>query len=211
LVVVRSGTGKFIAVAVDSVSEECEALIKDLGPAFRSQKLFSGGVLQGNGNVALVLDPQALFTDGKLSRSYGHVTVQAATAKEAPKKSDIRILVVDDSITTRTLERSILEASGFSVTLAVDGLDALEKLKVGEFDLVISDIEMPRMDGFGLLGELKKSEKFSRLPVIMVSSLEKPEHKERGLKLGAEAYVLKQKFDQGSLLETIEQILGVQS
>ena len=112
------------------------------------------------------------------------------------ERAAISILVVDDSLTTRTLEKSILEAHGYKVLVAVDGLDALEKLRTQTADLVISDIQMPRMDGFGLLQALKKDPRLDRIPVIMVTSLDRPEDQQRGLSLGAGAYIVKRKFDQ---------------
>ncbi|MET0338007.1 MAG: response regulator, partial [Caulobacter sp.] len=119
------------------------------------------------------------------------------------------ILVVDDSITTRTLEKSILEAQGYRVVLSVDGLDALEKLRSGGdvFDLVVADVEMPRMDGFSLLQAIKADAALSVLPVILMTSRQDPEDVRRGLTLGAGAYITKQKFDQRELLATIGQLL----
>ncbi|MDH3591398.1 MAG: response regulator, partial [Planctomycetota bacterium] len=119
-----------------------------------------------------------------------------------------RILVVDDSFTTRTLERSILETHGFDVDVAVDGMEALEKLRTNDYDMVISDIEMPRLDGFGLVREIKASARLAVVPVIIVSSLDRAEHRLRGLELGADAYVVKQRFDHEELLQTIGQILA---
>jgi two-component system chemotaxis sensor kinase CheA len=119
------------------------------------------------------------------------------------------ILVVDDSITTRTLEKSILEAQGYEVLLSVDGIDALHVLRSGEaiVDLVIADVEMPRMDGFGLLQAIKNDSRLSTLPVILMTSRADPEDVRKGLDLGASAYITKQKFDQRELLATIGQVL----
>src|SRR5205807_1625863 len=109
--------------------------------------------------------------------------------------------------TTRTLERSILEAHGYKVKLALDGLEALASLRDSPPDLVVTDIQMPRLDGFGLLEEMKKDPRLAHIPVIVVTSLERREDQERGLALGADAYVVKRKFDHEELLETIRQIL----
>jgi two-component system chemotaxis sensor kinase CheA len=119
------------------------------------------------------------------------------------------ILVVDDSITTRTLEKSILEAQGYQVLLSVDGIDALNVLRSGEaiIDLVIADVEMPRMDGFSLLQAIKTDPRLSALPVILMTSRADPEDVRKGLDLGASAYITKQKFDQRELLATIGQVL----
>jgi two-component system chemotaxis sensor kinase CheA len=117
------------------------------------------------------------------------------------------ILVVDDSITSRSLERSILEAHGYRVRVAVDGLEALELLRAEKADLIITDIQMPRLDGFGLVEAVKADPGLKGIPVIIVSSLEQPEDQERGLLLGADAYVVKRKFDQTELLEAIRQMI----
>jgi two-component system chemotaxis sensor kinase CheA len=117
------------------------------------------------------------------------------------------ILVVDDSITSRALERSSLEAQGYRVRLAVDGLQALELLRIEKADLIITDIQMPRLDGFGLVEALKADAQLKGIPVIIVSSLDRPEDLERGLRLGADAYVVKGKFDQTELLATIRQMI----
>ena len=207
LVLIHS-QGQTLALAVDSILDECEAIIKNLGPTLRKQKVFGGAILLGTGELALVLDPHVLVEQTRNTQRVGKFDL--APGGEVPtnrKKTSLHILVVDDSITTRTLERGILESHGHEVTLAVDGLDALARLQVESFDLVISDVEMPRMDGFSLVAEIKKHPKYSKIPVIMVTSLEKPADRERGLSLGAAAYVLKQKFDQGSLLETIRQVV----
>jgi two-component system, chemotaxis family, sensor kinase CheA len=115
--------------------------------------------------------------------------------------------VVDDSITTRSLEKSILEAHGYRVRVAVDGVEALQLLRAEKADLVIADIEMPRLDGFGLLEAMKADKQLDRIPVIIVSSLDRAEHQQRGLSLGADAYVVKRKFDQQELLEAVQQFL----
>jgi two-component system chemotaxis sensor kinase CheA len=134
--------------------------------------------------------------------------VPAPRKAEAPTQTiATSILVVDDSITSRSLERSILEAHGYRVRVAVDGLEALELLRIERADLVITDVQMPRMDGFGLVEALKADTRLKEIPVIIVSSLESPEDQERGLLLGADAYVVKRKFDQTELLAAIQQMI----
>ena len=119
------------------------------------------------------------------------------------------VLVVDDSITTRTLEKSILEAQGYRVLLSVDGLDALNVLRSGEtiIDVVIADVEMPRMDGFSLLQAVKADPRMATIPLILMTSRADPADIRRGLDLGASAYITKQNFDQRELLATIGQVL----
>jgi two-component system chemotaxis sensor kinase CheA len=198
----RSGSRR-VAITVDSFLSECEAVIQDLGPAGRAAKVSSGIVLE-DGSIAFVLNLMQLMES----------TVQSQPSDFArlaePKRSEpaaLSVLVVDDSMTTRMLEKSILEAHGYRVRIAVDGMEALELLRNEKPDLVIADIEMPRLDGFGLIEAMKKDRNLQKIPVIVVSSVERREDQERGLALGADAYIVKRKFDQEELLSAIRQII----
>jgi CheY-like chemotaxis protein len=117
-------------------------------------------------------------------------------------------LLVEDSLIARDLERTILESAGYEVDVALDGIDALERLRTGSYDLIVTDIEMPRMDGFGLLERIRSQERTRELPVVVVTNRERSEDKRRGMELGADAYILKSSFDQSSLLDTIRQLIG---
>jgi two-component system chemotaxis sensor kinase CheA len=119
-----------------------------------------------------------------------------------------RVLVVDDSITTRTMEKNILEAHGYRVTVACSGTDALQRLAEADYDLIVSDVEMPGMTGFELTAAIRRNERTKGTPVIIVSSLATDEDKRLGLKAGAQAYIVKGNFDQGALLETVETLIG---
>jgi two-component system chemotaxis sensor kinase CheA len=197
------GKGRRAAVAVDEFLSESEAVIHDLGPAAAPDGKISGAVLLDDGAVAFVVNPSELI-EAPPSEPF---TLEKA-APPVPKFIAPSILVVDDSITTRTLEQSILEANGYDVRVAVDGIDALAALHAQKADLVIADVQMPRLDGFGLLEAMKADAALGRIPVIVVTSLERREDQERGLRLGADAYIVKRKFDQGELLAAIRQILG---
>ena len=116
------------------------------------------------------------------------------------------MLLAEDSITSRTLLKNILELAGHRVVVAVDGSDALDKLRSGAFDLVVSDVEMPRLDGFGLTQAIRRDPALARLPVILVTSLSSPADRERGAEAGANAYIVKSGFDQGNLLQAIEEL-----
>ncbi|HEX4227289.1 MAG TPA: response regulator [Bryobacteraceae bacterium] len=194
--------GERTAIAVDSFLSQNEAVIQDLGPAAPRDGKISGGVLLEDGSVALVLNPPNLLENSRNSE----LRAFSGISEPAPKRAS-SILVVDDSITTRTLEKSILEAHGYRVRVAVDGIEALAQLRAEKADLVISDVQMPRMDGFELLEAIKKDRNLCQIPVVVVTSLERGEDQERGLRLGADAYIVKRKFDQGELLATIRQIL----
>jgi two-component system, chemotaxis family, sensor kinase CheA len=202
VVVLRSG-GRRVAITVDAFLWESDSVIQDLGPAAGRDGKVSGGILLEDGSVAFVLDPLALLETSvhKALPSF------AAPSEPAPEPHPASILVVDDSVTTRTLEKSILEAHGYRVRVAVDGMEALAQLRAERADLVITDIQMPRMDGFELLDAMKKDQNLGRIPVIVVTSLERREDQERGLALGADAYIVKRKFDQPELLAAIRQIL----
>jgi two-component system chemotaxis sensor kinase CheA len=119
-----------------------------------------------------------------------------------------RILVVDDSMTTRVLEQGILEAAGYEVRTAVDGADGWRLLLEHGTDLVVSDVEMPRMDGFALCEAIRASKRFRDLPVILVTALETPEHRARGLEAGADAYIGKSSFDQRGLVKAVQELLA---
>jgi two-component system chemotaxis sensor kinase CheA len=118
-----------------------------------------------------------------------------------------RLLVVDDSATTRSLERSLLEAAGYEVLVSPDGSDAWRLLQEAGADLVVADIEMPHMDGFALCRAIRASARFRELPVVLVTALESDEDRRRGLDAGADAYLLKSAFDQETLLHTIAKLL----
>jgi two-component system chemotaxis sensor kinase CheA len=201
-VVIFRCKGERMAITVDGFLSQNEAVIQDLGPAAPRDGKISGGVLLEDGSVVLVLSPWHLLESSRHSEFPTFSGFSESLKKRAPS-----ILVVDDSITTRTLEKSILEAHGYRVRVAVDGVEALGLLRAERADLVISDVQMPRMDGFGLLEAIKNDQNLSHIPVIVVTSIERREDQERGLSLGADAYIVKRKFDQGELLATIRQIL----
>jgi two-component system chemotaxis sensor kinase CheA len=118
-----------------------------------------------------------------------------------------RVLVVDDSVMTRTLERTILESAGYTVLVAGDGVDALQLLDESDVDAVVSDVEMPRMGGLELTAALRQDERWRHLPIVLVTSLDAPEHVERGAAAGADAYIVKGRFDQSELLQTVGRLL----
>jgi two-component system chemotaxis sensor kinase CheA len=202
LMVLKNGERR-VAVAIDAYLGIREGLVKDIGVPGARGTMVAGGVLMEDGSIALVLNPFEIVETFRKSGS-----IRVLTTVEKPPESRVPvILVVDDSLTTRTLEKSILEAHGFQVRLAFDGLEALGRLRAERIDLIISDIQMPRLDGFGLLQAVRADQALKSIPLILVSSLEAREDRERGLELGADAYVVKRKFDQKELLETIGQLL----
>lgn len=202
VMLLKSGARRF-AVWVDEFLTERDALIQDLGMPCPASGNISGAALLREGTAFVVLNPAGLIASCTPSAA-APLPRRAEAVVEAVAPG---ILVVDDSITSRSLERSILEAHGYRVRVAVDGLEALDLLRAEKADLIITDVQMPRLDGFGLVEALKADSKLKGIPVIIVSSLERVEDQERGLLLGADAYVVKRKFDQTELLDAIRQMI----
>ena len=205
-VVLNTGSGERLACAVTALVGAQEVVVKRLPYPLQTAAHLSGAALLGSGELVPILNVAALIERHQQS---GHAGFVVGRREPAPSASAHRrrILVVDDSVTTRTLERSILESAGFETRTATDGLQALELLKTFQAELVLSDVEMPHLDGFELTQEIRRDPRTQHIPVILVTSLEKPEHKERGAQSGADAYIVKGEFNQQTLLETIGRLL----
>jgi two-component system chemotaxis sensor kinase CheA len=184
-----------------------ELVVKGMGKQLKSVEFFSGATILGDGAPALILSVPDLFNASLAGR--GSRLRQETEGARAPTRKG-RILVVDDSITTRTMEKNILETHGYEVTIAISGLDALNKIAGVdfEFDLVVSDVEMPGMSGFELTRKLREMERTRETPVIIVSSRASDADKRQGIEAGAQAYIVKGSFDQGTLLSTVETLIG---
>lgn len=204
-VMVLEAADRMVAFEVDHLSSELELVLKPLGAELRNAPFVAGAALMGNGDVIIVLDANDLvrYASGALLPQR---RIAAPRLTPATTQRRVRVLVVDDSITTRTLEKNILETAGFDVHVAIDGVEAWEMLGEMEFDLVITDVEMPKMNGLELCQRIKSHHQMA-MPVILLTSLSKPEQREAGLRAGADAYLVKSQFDQGQLLETIQAVL----
>jgi two-component system chemotaxis sensor kinase CheA len=202
--ILQSPRGKAV-LGIDRLVGEEEIVVKALGKFFGHLPQLAGGTILGKGEIALILNPNELL------RAVGHQLKAAPAAPPqrmtAPAAAKKRVLVVEDTLTTRTLEKNILEAAGFDVTTAVDGEDALIKLYEKFFDIVVSDVQMPRLDGFKLTERIKKEERFKELPVILVTALQTEADKRRGIEAGADAYLTKAVFDQRRFLEIINRFV----
>ena len=193
-----------IAFGVDAVLNEQEVLFKSLGRQLARVRNVAGATVLGSGQVVPILNVSDLLKSAGAGAIARVKAATAATEEETNKKS---VLVVEDSITSRMLLKEILESSGYVVTTAIDGADAFALLQKAHFDLVISDVEMPRMNGFDLTTKLRSDEKYAKLPVVLVTGLESRADRERGIDAGANAYVVKGSFDQSNLLETISRLI----
>jgi two-component system chemotaxis sensor kinase CheA len=195
------------ALVVDGALDEQETVVKGLGPRIRHTPLVSGATLLPSGRVALLLNLGAVLeaVAGGGAASLSATTPVPTSAQGAPTPH--RLLVAEDSLTTRALVKSILEAHGYQVDTAADGQDAWGRLQERRYDLVVSDVDMPRMDGFALVEAIRGSGRLARLPVVLVTARENDQDKARGALVGADAYLVKSAFDQTTLLETIGQLL----
>jgi len=204
LVVLQQGERR-LAVLTDKLVGEQEIVVKNLGWPLRHVPNVSGAAVLGSGQTVVILNPSELLSNG--TRLAAVALGSGAAAGVAETRRVPRLLVVDDSLTTRTLLRNILAAAGYQVVVATDGLDALTQLQQqqprGAFDLVVADVEMPRMNGFELTEAIRRDERLRNTPVVLVTSLAGREHRERGVAVGADAYIVKSLFEQGLLLDTV--------
>jgi two-component system chemotaxis sensor kinase CheA len=201
-VLILSSPSGEAALVVSGVMGETEFLTKDLGPVGAQTPYFGAAHVTAKGEVILILNADVLVRE--VIRGEAPLRTAPVTTPEVRKRT---ILVVDDSLTTRALEKNILEAAGYDVALASDGREALEVLAEVACDLAIVDLQMPRMDGYELTRRLRASAEHRDLPVIVVTSLETDKDMARGLEAGADAYIKKSHFDQRELLSVIEQFI----
>jgi chemotaxis protein histidine kinase CheA/CheY-like chemotaxis protein len=201
-VVVRHGDRQ-VAWAVDRLDGELELVVKDLGPFLGRLPLVSGATIDGDGSVICLVDLRELVADA----------APAPVASGVPEQRDersaqARVLVVEDSVGVRELERVILEAAGYDVITAVDGTDGAARLGGRPVDLVVTDVEMPGLDGFALTRTIRRTKGWEQVPVVIMTSRGSEDDQRAGLEAGASAYLLKTEFDQHQLVETVRRLVG---
>ncbi len=197
--------GQRVGFSVDSVLNEQEVLVKNLGPQLVRVRNIAGATVLGSGAVVPILNVSDLIASAV--RKVPPPAVAAAAGEAQAPQQTKSILVAEDSITARTLLKNILELAGYRVQTAVDGVEGFSALQRDHFDLVVSDVEMPRMNGFELTARIRQDKRLAELPVILVTALESPEDRKRGIDVGANAYLVKSSFDQGNLLSLIQQLI----
>ncbi len=194
-----------IAFVIDEIIGEQEGIVKDLGQQLQHVNNIAGTTILGNGKVVPILHPSELMDSATQTIITADFAFEKkSTTEEVAPKS---ILVAEDSITIRTLLRNFIENAGFIVKTAVDGQEAYNFLQNESFDLVVSDIEMPRMNGFELTSKIRENRKFADLPIVLVTALETPDDKQRGMQVGANAYIVKSSFEKSNLIDTIQRLL----
>lgn len=209
LAVVVLGDGEHrYGVCVDALLGERELVVQPLDPRLGKVKDIAAGALMEDGSPVLIIDVEDLVRSvekiavaGALGAVHAGAAAQAAGARK-------RVLVVDDSLTVRELERKLLEARGYAVEIAVDGMDGWNAVRTGAFDLVISDVDMPRLDGIELVKLMKQDAKLRTLPVMIVSYKDREEDRRRGLDAGADYYLTKGSFHDETMLNAVRDLIG---
>ena len=193
-----------VAWAVDRLEGESELVVKDLGTFLGRVPCIAGATIDGDGSVVCLLDLRELA-----ERTVGRSLAAApSVSRRTPAGRKPRVLVVEDSVGVRELERTILEGAGYQVETAVDGLDGASRLRDEPADLVLSDVEMPGMDGYDLTRAIRATKGWENVPVIIMTSRGEDHSRQAGLDAGCSAYLLKTEFDQEQLVQTVRRLVG---
>ena len=198
--------GQRLGLLVDAVIEEQEIILKPPAALLKGARHIAGATILETGDVCLLMSSAELLQlAARGANKSSHAALPAALI--APPEKIKALLLAEDSIVTRTQEKRILESAGYRVVTAVDGLDAWQKLNGDQFDGVISDVEMPNLDGMALTQRIRNHPKYDELPVVLVTSLASDADRKRGLEVGANAYIAKSDFDQKVLIETLRRLI----
>lgn len=197
--IVLEGTSGLAAIGVDRLLSTANVVVRPLPPLAATEVIVTGASLNAEGDPQLVLDPEGLATLACLRRT---PSLETAAVKRAS------ILVIDDSLTTRMLEQSILESAGYEVETATSAEEGLEKARAKQYGLFLVDVEMPGMDGFEFVSRTQADARLSVVPSILVTSRNAIEDRRRGEQAGARAYIVKGEFDQGYLLRMTRELIG---
>jgi two-component system chemotaxis sensor kinase CheA len=213
-VVVLAGIDRTVAVRVDSIGAQREVLVNAVPAVVPANDLVVGASAEPDGTILLVLDAEAIVEGAASWRTH---PVAARASRPSPAAALVpvpvathrgRILVVDDALTVRELQRTILERAGYQVTVAVDGRDALARLAEDTFDLVLTDVEMPELDGLELVRTIRADAALADLPVVVLTSRGSDDDKRAGMDAGADAYIVKSSFDEAALRSVVANLLG---
>lgn len=190
-----------LGIFVDALIDEQDVVLKPQSKLLKRIRNISGATILGTGEVCMVLNPQDLLKSVRKRSGFNSSNeIEESKTKQA-------ILLVEDSITIRTQVKRILENAGYQVTAAVDGLDGFNKLKAHNFDAVVSDVQMPNLDGLGLAAKIRQYKEYSELPIVLCTTLASEDDRKRGAEAGANAYLTKGTFDQKVLLDTLERLV----
>jgi two-component system chemotaxis sensor kinase CheA len=191
---------EYFCLIVDAFKDRQDITFKPQSKLLKRVPNIAGATILGNGEVCMILNPEDLLHS--LKNGAWH-SVSSSFKSDSTKK----LLLVEDSIIIRTQMQRLLKGSGYDVTVAEDGLQGLQKVQTQDFDLILSDVEMPNMNGFEMTAKIREQEKYSRLPIVLITTLSSPEAKRRGEEAGANAYLTKGDFEQQLLLDTLERLI----
>ena len=203
-VIVNGPAGEH-AFVVDALVGQRDVVVKGFSALLPRLDALAGASVESDGSILLVLDPPGLV---ERSRRRSGRTANDADVPTVPPRRSGRLLVVDDAMTVRELQRTILERAGFDVTVACDGIEALALLENETFDLVLTDVEMPRMDGFELTAHIRAHSTMSNVAVLILTSLASDSDRRRGMDVGADGYIVKSSFDEQTLLAAVDRLVG---
>jgi two-component system chemotaxis sensor kinase CheA len=205
-VIVLGSADKRTALIVEELIGAQEVVIKSLPNPLVRVRNIAGASIMGSGEVVLVLNNADLARGAERASNGGAPDVKTRE-EEATSQNGSVVLVADDSIVTRTLEKNILESAGFRVRVAADGVEAWDFLQSEGVHLLVTDVEMPKLNGFDLTEKIRSDRRLRDLPVVLVTSLDSREQRERGVAVGADAHIVKQSFNQEVLLDTIRRLI----
>jgi len=200
----------FTGIVVDELYGDAEVIVRELDPylkRYQAQGLM-GNTIAEDGSVVLLIEPYGIK---EMGRTAPDARLEQAAREATPEpggEGGFRALLAEDSIIARQVEKTLLESMGLVVDTAIDGMDALEKMERRDYDILITDLEMPRLDGFGLVRRVRNEQRFEDLPILIISTRESAEDRIKGLEAGADAYLVKQKLDQGGLRDALRALLG---
>ncbi len=207
-IVVIAGSGQRHAFQVDGVVGQGDVVVKSLSRLLPRLDVVAGTSVEPDGSVLVVLDAPGLVDRAKKTRPTVPTPTELAGRPTQLARPHARVLVVDDALTVRELQRTILERAGYQVRVASDGIEALARLGEDPADLVLTDVDMPRMDGFALTEAIRAHPSLSNLPVLVLTSKSSDLDRQRGLEAGADGYIVKSAFDERGLLAAVERLLG---
>ncbi|HKA67016.1 MAG TPA: response regulator, partial [Solirubrobacterales bacterium] len=207
--VVLGTTGATHGFRVESLVGQRDVVVRGLGGLIPRMDCVAGASVEPDGSILFVLDVPALLQLARASQPAAAPSAAPATGPRPPAAvARASLLVVDDALTVRELQRAILERAGYLVRTANDGLEALALLAEQRADLVLTDVEMPNLDGFELTARIRGEPRLANIPVLLITSRSSEEDRRRGLEAGADGYIVKSEFDEGRLLSAVSGLLG---
>lgn len=214
-VIVLGSDERRLGIAVDALIGTQDVVVKPLPRPLERVRHVAGATVLASGEVVVVLNTSdlvrsAVRTAVRVERILERPGSNAAASASTGALGSGSVMVVDDSIVTRMLEKSILEAAGYSVHVAADGVEAIRALHVTPVDVVVSDVNMPNMDGLMLTQQIRADAQLRHVPIVLVTSLDSPDDQVRGMEAGADAYIVKSSFSQEGLLETVARLITIQ-